>query len=326
MSVPTVLLGGKHIDGGRPNALATNPLKRFLIDGDLNSANQWTTILFNTNGTPLTSEEKETISTAVYKTYSSDQSCWNLPMLYTFVRGMNQQLAMRLQPFIDTSESGTDNGRGLFSGYFDAEEDAYELSDIMCFECSKVIKIPDVSSAFLFYVTYCIEKGLDGSTPTLIFIEESWHYFKNPAFAEVLEDWARTLRKKLAFLVLVTQGAKEFDSIPCGDVIINMSPTKIFLPIITAMTEKEKARYRDMFGVNEDVFKLIERAIPKRDYVIMQPGVTKLVISKMPELTIASNDASAVETMRNKAFDHVAKGSVNWEKTYIRESLNVAIQ
>lgn len=325
MSVPTVLLGGKHIDGGKQNSLSTNPLKRFLKDGNLNMANQWISILLNSSGDQLSSEEKEIISNAIHKTFTSGSESWSLTMLYTFIHGVDQKLASRLQPFVNISELNTESGKGLFSGYFDADNDAYEIADIMCFECSKVISIPEIAAPFLFYVTYCIEQGLDGSTPTLIFIEESWHYFKNPIFAETLEDWSRTLRKKLAYLVLVTQGTKEFAEISCGDVIINMSPTKIFLPLITHMTDAEKERYKQMFGINDHEFAMINRAVPKRDYIIKQPGITKLVTSVMPELTLLSNDACAVERVRNKALDMAKDGVVNWRKNFIKEELHVSV-
>ena len=56
-----------------------------------------------------------------------------------------------------------------------------------------------------------------------------------------------------------------------------------------------------------------------------QPGITKLVISQMPELTIASNDACGMEKARNRAFQLASEGSVNWEKSYIREVLHVTV-
>ncbi len=325
MSVPALLLGGQHIDGSKPNSLSTNPLKRFLRDGEINTASQWINILLESGGEKLSGKEKEQLNSALLKMHASGQASWNLAMFYTLVRGVDQELASKVQPYVDTSENGSLNGKGIFAGYFDAEEDAYAIGDIMCFECTKIIKMDEIAPAFLFYATYCIEKGLDGTTPTLIFIEECWHYFKNSAFAEILEDWARTLRKKLAYLVMVTQGAKEFDSIPSGDTIVNLCPTKIFLPLITEMTLTEAQRYIDMFGINDEVFEMIRSAIPKRDYIIKQPGITKLVISQMPELTIASDDAYGMEKARNRAFQLASEGSVNWEKSYIREVLNVAI-
>lgn len=325
MSVPTLLMGGKHLDGSKPGALNSNPLKRFLKDGDLHNANYWVRILLESSGPKLTGIEKELLSNALLKTQASGHENWNLAMFYTMVRGVDQQLAVRIRPYIDISEDGGLSGKGAFSGYFDAHDDVYELSDIMCFECTKILKYQDISPAFLFYVTYCIERSLDGSTPTIIYIEECWHYFKNESFAEILEDWARTLRKKLAYLVFATQSAKEFDQIPCGDLIVNLCPTKIFAPIISDMTDKEKVRYMEIFGVNNDEFDMIVNAIPKRDYVIKQPDITKVVISIMPELTLASNDACAVERAREQAFNMVGGETINWSKKYIKEVLNVSV-
>lgn len=326
MAVPSLLLGGKHIDGSKPNSLSTNPLKRFLADNDLNTAAKWINILLESGGDKLTGTEKELLSASLMKMQASGEASWNLAMFYTLVRGVNQSLAQKIQPYVDTSDNGSISGRGIFSGYFDAIDDAYAIADIMCFECTKIIKMEEIAPAFLFYVTYCIEKGLDGSTPTLIFIEECWHYFKNPSFADILEDWARTLRKKLAYLVMVTQGAKEFDAIPCGEVIVSLCPTKIFLPLITDMNVKEMERYQSLFGVNEEEFLMIRQAIPKKDYVIKQPGITKLVISKMPELTLASNDACAVEKARNRAFELAQEDGVNWIRTYIKDVMHVSVQ
>lgn len=325
MSVPALLLGGKHIDGGKPNSLSTNPIRRFLKEGDMAQAIQWCIILLEGGGDKLDNEQKELISKSLLFTQKSDEDNWHLISVYTYCRGFDQVLASRFLPFIDLSTGDDSSGKGVFSGYFDGESDSFELSEVLCFECSKIIKMPDISAPFLFYVTYCIEKGLDGTTPTFIFIEECWHYFKNEAFAEVLEDWARTLRKKLAFLVMVTQGAKEFSTIKAGNVIVGMSPTKIFLPIITDMTLDEKNMYIEMFGINDKEFEMIESSIPKRDYIIKQPGITKVVISKMPELTLASNDACGNESARNNAFN-LADKEVNWQKQYIKEVLNVKVR
>ncbi|MEQ6436324.1 hypothetical protein V8Z74_15020 [Comamonas sp. w2-DMI] len=325
MSVPTLLMGGKHLDGSTPGALNSNPLKRFLKDGDLHNANYWLRILIESSGENLTGAEKEVLSNALLKTQASGEDSWNLTMFYTMVRGVDPLLAKRLRPYVDISEDSGLSGKGLFSGYFDADDDVYGISDIMCFECTKIIKSQEISPAFLFYVTYCIEKSLDGSTPTIIYIEECWHYFKNLSFAEIFEDWARTLRKKLAFLVFATQGAKEFDEIPCGDMIVNLCPTKIFAPLVSEMTAKERIRFQEVFGVNDDEFQMIENAIPKRDYIIKQPDITKVVISKMPELTLASNDACAVEKAREAAFEMVRDGTINWSRKYIKEVLNVQI-
>lgn len=324
MCVPSLLLGGRHIDGGKTNALSTNPIKRFLKDGEIHQAINWLFILLESTGDRLSSEDRELVSKAVQYTQQSSIENWHLISVYTYVRGHDQKVASRFIPFIDISTDNTGNGKGVFSGYFDADEDAFELSDILCMECSKIIKMPEIASPFLFYVTYCIEKGLDGTTPTFIYIEECWHYFKNDAFAEILEDWARTLRKKLAFLVMVTQGAKEFKSIPSGNVIVGMSPTKIFLPIITDMTMEERGNYVELFGINDQEFEMIENAIPKRDYIIKQPGITKVVKSRMPELTLISNDACANEAVRNQAMS-MARNNLNWRKKFVNEVLNVNV-
>lgn len=322
MSVPVLLLGGTHIDGGKTGALATNPIKRFLKDNSVSVAAQWLKILLQSDGAKLSNENKEVISKALQMTMAGPSNSWHLATVYTYIRGHDQELASRLLPFIDISSGNSEDGVGIFSGYFDAEEDSFELSSILCFECSKIIKMEEICSAFLFYVTYCIEKSLDGTTPTFIYIEESWFYFKNPEFAEILEDWLRTLRKKLAFVVMVTQGAEEFKKIPCGETIVGLCPTKIFLPMITDMPEGERNNYKSLFGLNEEEFSMIENAIPKRDYIIKQPGITKLVISKMPDLTLASNGASAKETTRNQAIE-MSLSQVNWEKKYIKEVLHV---
>ena len=89
--------------------------------------------------------------------------------------------------------------------------------------------------------------------------------------------------------------------------------------------EQEKDRYREKFGINEDEFEIIQSAIPKRDYIIKQPGITKLVVSTMPELTLASNDACAVEKQRNIAFDKANEGAINWTKSYIKEVMHVSV-
>ena len=64
--------------------------------------------------------------------------------------------------------------------------------------------------AVLTYLFHRIEGRLDGR-PTLLIIDEGWLVLDDPAFAQQLREWLKTLRKKNASVVFATQSLSDID-------------------------------------------------------------------------------------------------------------------
>ncbi len=176
------------------------------------------------------------------------------------------------------------------------------------------------------YAFYCIERSLDGATPTLIYVEEAWYMLSNPAFASKMEDWLRTFRKKRAFIVFATQALDEIARLPNIGSFLSNIPTQIFLPSMKSNVHEQAGLYRDLFGTTEAQMELLAHAIPKRDYLLVRPTVTRLVNTQMPTALIAINEATIQESKRRQVMEYAREGGPEWQMNFLREVLNVKVE
>ncbi|NDG79529.1 MAG: type IV secretion system protein VirB4, partial [Synechococcaceae bacterium WB8_1B_057] len=134
-----------------------------------------------------------------------------------------------------------------------------------------------------------------------------------------------TFRKKRAFVMFATQALDEIARLPnIGSFVTNI-PTQILLPAVKSSVQQQAALYNAVFGINDNQLALLSRAIPKRDYLLVKPSVTRLVNTRMPQLLIAINEATTQPYMRKAAIDAAAQGGPDWQMKYVKEVLNVDI-
>jgi hypothetical protein len=116
----------------------------------------------------------------------------------------------------------------------------------------------------LTHLFHRVEGRLDGR-PTLLIIDEGWLVLDDPAFAQQLREWLKTLRKKNASVVFATQSLSDIADNPIAPAIVESCPTRVFLPNDRAIELQITAIYR-RFGLNDRQIAIIARATPKRDY------------------------------------------------------------
>lgn len=320
----TVLLGGKHIDlGPKSKNKRMNPVRIMMLANDDLRLRQWIEVLITAGGNEVNSSEGATIYSAIQGLRRSPPSAWRLSAIYALIRGEDPALAAKMAPYVDLRDDDDDYGTGPYAAYFDNDEDSFTLSDMVGMECGGILESPQLASPFMDYAFYCVEKALDGSTPTMIYIEEAWYMMKNPTFLSRLEDWLRTFRKKRAFVVFATQALDELANLPnIGSFITNI-PTQIFLPSINSSVFTQAKQYEAVFGTTWKQLEILNRAIPKRDYLLVKPNVTRLVSTEMPSSIIAMNEAVSSEDKREKLLQYAAEGRANWQIAYMKEVLNV---
>jgi type IV secretion system protein VirB4 len=78
-----------------------------------------------------------------------------------------------------------------------------------------------------------------------------------------------------------------------------------------------------VFGTTDAQMALLAQAIPKRDYLLVRPTVTRLVNTRMPPALLAINEATIQEGKRAQLLEYAAAGAADWEIKFIREVLNV---
>lgn len=324
MALLTTLLGGTCIDMANPqsSSIRINPIKRMLTDGEELALLRWLDVLLSSSDYTLSPEDKEELSGAIQGLKALGEANWRLGTLYSLLNGTNKRLALRLAPFVDRSEREGSYAKGAFSDFFDNDEDAFSLSSLVCFETGKLLETKEIAAPFMDYAFYCIEKRLDGMTPTMIYVEESWYMLSNPRFEDKINDWLRTFRKKRAFVVFATQSPEEFQRLKSWSAFVTNVPTRIFLRAINDSMSATAPILRELFNLNDAQLGLLSSAVPKRDYLLLKPGMTRLVQASMPKVMIAINEGTTREDFRQLALDASRSGVVDWELNFIREVLH----
>jgi type IV secretion system protein VirB4 len=324
LMMATILLGGKHIDmggkGGR--SMGMNPVRVMMQSNEDMRLRQWVEVLIGAGGNEVTSEEGQTIYTAIQGLRRSPASAWRLSALHAMISGQDQRLAAKLAPYVDRTDDD-ETGAGAYSAFFDNDDDNFELARMVGMECGGILETPQLASPFMDYAFYTIERALDGTTPTFIYVEEAWYMLANPRFAAKMEDWLRTFRKKRAFVMFATQALDEIARLPnIGSFVTNI-PTQIFLPAVKSSVQQQADLYRSVFDTNDAQLALLSRAIPKKDYLIIKPSVTRLVTAPMPNLVIAINEATTQTSMREKLLEAQDRGGPDWEVAFVKNVLKV---
>lgn len=328
MALLTTLLGGTSMDLANTSKakVKINPVRRMLQDGEDLALLRWLDVLFTSNGGDvLAAEDKEILSEAIQKLKSLGPSLWRLSMLYSLLSGTNKRLALKLSPYVDRSEEEGSYAKGAYSDFFDNDEDSFDLTAIVCMETGKLLQTAEIAAPFMDYAFYCIEKQLDGQTPTFIYVEESWYMLANPTFEEKINDWLRTFRKKRAFVVFATQSPEELQRLKSWAAFVANVPTRIFLPSINDSIAATAHIYRALFNLNDAQLQLLASAVPKRDYLLLKPGITRLVQASMPEVLIAINEGTGRRDIREQAIEAAEKGAANWGLNFIHEVLHVQV-
>ena len=326
LMMATVLLGGRHIDMSRSGQARPrlNPVRVMLKNGDDGPLRQWLEVLIGVDGHEVSGAESTTLNTAILQLRRSHEANWNLSALYALVAGQDRQLANRIAPYVDQSEGDDGYGTvGSHASYFDNHEDDFDLGCVVGIECGGLLAERRVASPFMDYAFYCVERSLDGSSPTLVYVEEAWHMLSNAAFVSRMENWLRTFRKKRAFVIFATQALDEIAGLPNIGGFVTSIPTQIFLPSVKSSVHAQADLYRQVFGTTDAQLALLARAIPKRDYLLVRPTVTRLVNTSMPPALIAINEATIREEKRTQLCEYAAAGGADWELRFLREVLDV---
>lgn len=324
LMVHTVLHGGQHIDM-TARRVRMNPVRKMMLEGDDESLRQWVEVLISADGHTVTGSESSTIHTAIQQLREGSEGAWRLAGLYALIAGQNMDLAAKFATYVNRADADGYGATGAHAHYFDNDEDDFELGTLVGMECGGILGDRKVATPFLEYAFYCIRRRLDGHTPTFIYCEELWYALQNPIFASRFEDWLRTLRKLKAFVVFSTQGLSELHSLPNWSGMRVNIPTQILLPSVAESAWSQAAEYRETFGITEAQLSLVAAAIPKMDYVLVRPDVTRFVRTRMPRTLIAMNDATVQPNLRKAALEYAETGGAGWQLRYLREVLKLAI-
>ena len=244
-------LGG-GLSAGSQDSVSLQPLARIGDAPERAWAAEWVTAILAKEGVRIDPTSKEHIWSALSSLASSPVGERTITGLAVLLQ--SSALKQALQPYCIG---------GPFGRLLDAEAEHLGSASVQAFETEGLIGA-GAAPAVLTYLFHRIEGRLDGR-PTLLIIDEGWLVLDDPAFAQQLREWLKTLRKKNASVVFATQSLSDIDSSSIAPAIIESCPTRVFLPNERAIEPQITTIYR-RFGLNDRQIEILARATPKRDY------------------------------------------------------------
>ena len=244
-------LGGS-LSAGSEHSVSLQPLAWVDDPAERAWAAEWVVAILAKEGVTISPTTKEHVWSALTSLASSPINERTITGLAVLLQ--STALKQALQPYC----VGGPSGRLL-----DAEGEELGSASVQAFETEGLIGAA-AAPAVLTYLFHRIEGRLDGR-PTLLIIDEGWLVLDDPAFAQQLREWLKTLRKKNASVVFATQSLSDIDGSNIAPAIVESCPTRIFLPNERAIEPQITAIYR-RFGLNDRQIEIIARATPKRDY------------------------------------------------------------
>ncbi|MBO1358938.1 conjugal transfer protein TrbE [Acetobacter sacchari] len=244
-------LGGS-LSAGSEHSVSLQPLARIDDQAERAWAAEWVTAILAKEGVTIDPTAKEHVWSALTSLASSPVGERTITGLAVLLQ--STALKQALQPYCVG---------GPFGRLLDAESEQLGSASVQAFETEGLIGA-GAAPAVLTYLFHRIEGRLDGR-PTLLIIDEGWLVLDDPAFAQQLREWLKTLRKKNASVVFATQSLSDIDGSNIAPAIVESCPTRIFLPNERAIEPQITAIYR-RFGLNDRQIEILARATPKRDY------------------------------------------------------------
>lgn len=305
--IPTLLQGGSHIDMSGSSAVKLNPLSLLGDRAHWPFLMQWVENLLTSRGYEFKADDELSVSAAFEKVSVLPKSLWQLRSLHGV---LPLKLREELAPWI------TD---GANAQYFDNEEDEFNLGDFTCIEVGTLFMNKRLSSLFLEYAFYRIKIGLDGR-PTVIELEEAWLMLSDDNFTKRINDWLKTLAKLNAFLIMATQSLDELANSTIFASIIDNIPNKIFLPNPNANAHIDL--YMKKFSLNQEQVDRIRYAVPKLNYYITTPIMSRMARFRCPpEVLACLRSDSRAQKVFSKHYEERST-NLNWKQSYIKEMVN----
>ena len=251
--IATLVAGGRHHDLASDDAAALQPLRHLDNDADRAQALAWLEILFGLCGTPCSAEERRDLTRALALLSEAPLDARTLTALYV-------SLPRRLQPVIEPYTV-----KGPYGRLLDGVGSALGRTRMQTFELGGVLHLANSLVAPLLLTLFgMIERSLDGN-PTLIIVEEAWAALMRSSFAERLQEWLLTLRKRNAALVVVAHSAAQIRGLDNSALLTESCPTRIILPNPEATAPEVAAVYR-FLGLTAREIEIIAKARRRRDY------------------------------------------------------------
>lgn len=246
----------------------------------------------------------------------------------------NRQLR-EIAPYFGTRRPGSLRQRfdqwhsdGEYAWLFDNKTDSLSLeADVLGFDLGKILTHRDCSTPALMYLIHRVEQSLIGKRG-IIFCDEGWSMLNEPYFRTLIENWARTPRKKDIIFGLATQVANDTVSSAISKSINESAFCKIFFPNPSA----DRDVYINHYGLSEHEYELVRSMTDENHYFLLVHGhganrqsvVVRLMLDGMLEdLAVISARESSLIVMDNLR-DEMGDDPKRWLPVFIEKMRKAA--
>lgn len=301
-------LGARYYDIGQEQ-ISFQPLRRIDSEAQLAVALSWLEALFALQIPKVTPQQTQRIASALQTLAAADPESRTLRVLRTQLN--DPELSAALSPFTKDGPYGT---------FLDGSQDSLAEGRLQVFEMRRLLELePKAHLPILLHLLNRIEESLEGS-PTLIVLDEAGLALLHETFASRINQWALTLRKKNAVLVLAIQVLSQLENNNSFATLLQSCPTRIFLPNADAPSPSIRPVY-EACGLNPRQIEIIARASRKRSYYL-----TNTDGSRLYELALTPVDLAFFGTLPGRSLQethvemeaHIERHGRRWPVAWLR--------
>lgn len=299
--VVTKLHGGQHIDL-KKRSTRLNPLA-MMRDGTEDGrtwVREFILRRFAEGGFIANTDDRQNLDMALEQLSRGDGPVSMSKLAVLVSKRLEAQLAEWLQ--------------GRPYGMFDNEEDDLSLSNWTTIEMSSILSVDRIARAFIDLVFRKIFTQLDG-TPTFIYIEEASFLVNDPRFAPMIDEWLKAIRSRNGFLWMSIQSPESVTNAEMSASILDNIYT--FLLLHNKKIETHRHHYRDNFGFEDHQIDMIAELQPKRDYLLVQDGHTRVMTTEFTPAALAY--LRSEKAVLNVFDKHAAANEPGWQQDYLNE-------
>lgn len=285
----TLGLGGAFADLMQDDAhasIALQPLARIDDEAERTWARDWLIALLQRANIPIDPATRDEIWAALSVLGASAPHERTLSVLSALIQDANIRTA--LQVFTHA---------GPWGRLIDADISHLAEHDVQSFEMGELMSSGDALQAVLPCLVHALEARFDGR-PTLLILDEAWAYLRDSAFANQIQAWLKTLRKKNVAVVFATQELADVEASTIAATILEACPTRIFLANDRAREPRTRAFYEGL-GLNARQIALIGEATPKRDYYVQTRSGARIIDLALGPAALAFLGASTPQDQRD---------------------------
>ena len=262
----TRLFGGSYLPiGVERQAFRINPFCLAPTPDNLQFLFSFVSVLIQAGGYQLTSADEKDLFQQIESLYdvAPEQR-----RLFTLANIVNRNLRERLQKWVRG---------GQYAALFDNVEDNLTLSQFQAFDFEGLDQYPQVLEPLLFYILHRANAAIHDSEHAtrlkLFVMDEAWRFLRDPVIRLYITEALKTWRKRNAAMILATQSSDDIARSEIMHVVAESCPTQVFL----ANPGMDRDVYRQLFHLNDTEARLVAGLIPKRQMLLKQPDVAKIL-------------------------------------------------